>query len=232
MQTPKDQEVVAWIAALGAAGAEHVMARFAMGRSWAYARLSKLVADGLLEQRLILYRQPGLYVATRDGLRWCGLERLGVFRVSPGGFNHAWEVARVAAALAIHDRGARVVSDRELRMAEVDERRLIASVQLGELPGGRPAFHRPDLAVLGSTGVVAVEVELTVKAPARLRSICRAYARARHLDAVVYLAQQAPARAVERAIGEVRAEDRIRVLAADRPELLLAAARGGVLDVS
>src|SRR5438105_7581988 len=92
MHTDRDQEIVAWIGRLGAAGAEHVMERFAMGRSWAYARLNRLVAEGVLEQHTLLHRQPGLYVATAEGLRWCGLQRLGVYRVGPGGFLHAREV--------------------------------------------------------------------------------------------------------------------------------------------
>lgn len=99
MQTEKDAEIVGWVGRMGAAGAEHVMDRFAMGRSWAYARLNGLVRDGLLEQKTLLYRQPGLYLATAEGLRWRGLERLGVYRVSPGGFQHAKEVASAAVAL-------------------------------------------------------------------------------------------------------------------------------------
>jgi hypothetical protein len=67
-----------WGGPLGAAGAEHVMARFQMGRSRAYHRLSGLVRDGLLEHKQLLYRWPGLYVATVEGLRWSGLQRLGV----------------------------------------------------------------------------------------------------------------------------------------------------------
>jgi len=86
VQTERDAEIVDWVGRLGAAGAEHAMARFGMGRSWAYARLNRLVEDGLLEQRQLLHRQPGLYVATSEGLRWCGLQRLGVHRLSVGGF--------------------------------------------------------------------------------------------------------------------------------------------------
>ena len=76
MQTERDGQIVEWIGRLGAAGAEHVMSRFAMGRSWAYSRLRSLTADGLLEPRTVLHREPGLYVATNRGLRWRGLGRL------------------------------------------------------------------------------------------------------------------------------------------------------------
>ncbi len=70
--------------------------------------------------------------------------------------------------------------------------------------------------------VVVVEVELSVKAPRRLAAICRAWARARHISGVYYLAAPAVARAVERAVAETRAEDRIVVLPIDQPEALAA----------
>jgi hypothetical protein len=222
MQTSRDSEVVGWIGRLGAAGAEHVMGRFAMGRSWAYARLSSLVAGGLLEQRTLLYRQPGLYLATADGLCWQGLGRLGVYRVSPGGFQHAQQVA--AAAVALHrslPADWEILSEREIRVRESDRDELLASAKLGELPGGRPALHRPDLALLTPEGnVVAVEVELSVKAPRRLAAICTAWARARHISAVYYLAPPAVARAVQRAIAETRTEDRVVVLPIGQPDAL------------
>jgi DNA-binding IclR family transcriptional regulator len=90
MQTERDAEIVGWVGRLGAASAEHVASRFQMGRSWVYERLSGLVADGLLEQRALLHRRPALYVATVASLRWRGLGRLGVCRVRPGDFDHAW----------------------------------------------------------------------------------------------------------------------------------------------
>jgi hypothetical protein len=227
MQTEKDQEVVGWVGRVGAAGAEHVMARFGMGRSWAYARLGRLVADGLLWQRTLLYRQPGLYVASAEGLRWCGLERLGVYRVGPGGFQHAQELATAGVALHQGLSGWEVLSEREIRATESDRGELVASVKMGELPGGRPALHRPDLAVVSPGGrTVVVEVELSVKAPRRLAGICRGYARARHIERVYYLAEPAAARAVARAVAETRAQERIVVLALSDVESLVDAECG------
>jgi hypothetical protein len=228
VQTARDQEILSWVARLGAAGAEHVQARFGMGRSQAYARLSALSSDGLLEQKRLLHRTPGLYLASAEGLRWTRLERLGVRRLSAGGFQHAWQLASTAVALYAHLPDRRQLSERELRALEDDEQRLIASVALGELPGGRPALHRPDLALLGGEGdVLAIEVELSVKAARRLQSIARAYARARHLTHVYYLAAPPAARAVTRAAAEVRASDRITVLALDGADALAAAVRAG-----
>ncbi|MFI4993428.1 MAG: hypothetical protein ACHQCH_07420 [Solirubrobacterales bacterium] len=162
-------------------------------------------------------------MATADGLRWQALARLGVYRVSPGGFQHAWEVASAAVSLHGVLPGWEVLSEREIRLQESDGDELMASVKLGELPGGRPALHRPDLALVSPEGqVVAVEVELSVKAPRRLAGICRAWARARHISGVYYLATPAAARAVERAIAETRAEDRIVVLGLGEPDALSA----------
>jgi hypothetical protein len=192
-----------------------------MGRSWAYARLGGLVLAGLLEQRTLLYRRPGLYLATAEGLRWQGLQRLGVYRVGAGGFEHARQLAAVAVALERGLPGWRVASEREIRLEEGDAGQLIASVSVGQLPGGRPALHRPDLALLSPQGrVVAVEVELSLKAPRRLAAICRAWARARHIDAVYYLATPAAARGLVRAIAETRAQDRVTVLALNDARVL------------
>jgi hypothetical protein len=231
MQTEKDAEIVGWVGRVGAAGAEDVMARFGMGRSWAYARLGRLVVEGLLEQRTLLYRQPGLYVASAEGLRWCGLERLGVYRVGPGGFQHAQQVATTAVAVHAGLPGWEVLSEREIRAVESEQGELVASVRVGELPGGRPALHRPDLALVSPGGrVVAVEVELSVKAPRRLAAICRGYARARHVERVYYLAASAAGRAVGRAVMETRAGDRVVVLALGDTSVLVGVECGEVSD--
>src|SRR5262249_30710946 len=120
VHTEKDGEIVAWVGRIGAAGAQHVMERFAMGRSWAHARLSGVVSGGLLEQRTLLYRRPGLYIATAEGLRWQGLQRLGVYRVGAGGFEHTLQLAGVAVAVELGFPGWRVASEREIRLEEAD----------------------------------------------------------------------------------------------------------------
>ncbi len=146
----------------------------------------------------------------------------------PGGFEHAWALAQAAVALYGLLPGWRVVSEREIRAHEREEQGLLASARVGALPGGRPALHRPDLALVSPAGrVVAVEVELSVKARARLHSICTGWARARHLSHVHYLAAPAAAGAVLRAVHETRAQERITVLALDDTAALAAAEREG-----
>ena len=100
-----------------------------------------------------------------------------------------------------------VLGERRYRLIERTTGDLIGSVPLGE------RLHRPDLLLIGGSRVIAVEVELTVKAPRRLERICRGFARARHLDGVVYFAAPRPARAVQRAVAAAGAGGAVRVYA-------------------
>jgi hypothetical protein len=125
-------------------------------------------------------------------------------------------VARAAVALSAAAPDWQLLTERELRVAESEEDRPIASVRMGER-----ALHRPDLALLGGEGdVIAVEIELAVKAPRRLRAIARAYVRARHLHLVCYLASSPAAAALTRAVADVRAGRRIAVLGLDEADVL------------
>jgi hypothetical protein len=208
-----DAEIVGWIGRLGAAGVQHVMARFALRRSWAYERVTELTRDGLLVQNRILYQRPGLYVATGRALRWHGLGGLGVCKVSASKFEHAWHSADVAAALAVGLPDWRVLSEREILWHERQRRELLASARVGSRGGDVPALHRPDLALLSPQGrVVAIEVELSVKHRSALATICNGWAWARHVDAVYYLATPASAAAVGRAAKKTRAENCLRIL--------------------
>ena len=222
MQTSRDAEIVAWIGRMGAVGAEHVMRCFGMSRSMAYHRLKELARDRLLEHHAVLFGRPGMYSATRAGLRWQGLERLGVFRIGPGAFEHCWQVAHVAAELCCAMPAWGVLSERDIRCVEADVGGVFASAQVG---GGdeRRGLHRPDLALLSrDERVVAIEVELSIKSASRLAAICRGWARARHVEGVCYLAAPGPARAVARALRTTRTADRVCVLGLDEVGALAA----------
>ncbi len=219
MLTPRDRDIASWVASIGAASAGHVMRRFALGRSQAHLRLAQLAAAGLLERRALLYQRPALYIATRQGLRWTGLSRLGVLRLSPAGFEHAYQVAFVAADLHRLLSGWEVLGEREVRDIERGSESLLGSCRVGEL-GGEPRLHRPDLALSSGGRVIAVEVELSLKAPRRLLAICTGWARARHVAHIYYLASPEVAAAVTRAIARARAEDQITVLPLGRTDLL------------
>lgn len=215
MLTDRDGQIVAWIGRIGPVGVEHVVGRFEMSDATAYRRLKSLTGDGMLEHHMLLYQRPGLYTATKKGLRWQGLERLSPSKICAGDFEHAWQVARAAMRLhqALPDWD--VVGEREIRAIEIEDKDLFASVQIAKY-ADRQVLHLPDLALaLPGRGVVPIEVELSVKSTSRLAAICRGWARARHIDRVYYLATPKTARAVKRAASTGNAADRVRVLALD-----------------
>jgi hypothetical protein len=141
--------------------------------------------------------------------------------VSPSNALHLIECAGVAAALERCYPDHRVQGERELRRDEREQRRALASAELGVGPDGVSLAHRPDLVLWPEEDAdppalpVAVEVELTVKAPRRLADICRAWARARCVAGVLYLAPADVQGAVQRAIDRAHADERVVVVPLD-----------------
>jgi hypothetical protein len=109
----------------------------------------------------------------------------------------------------------RLITERELVQAERVERAPIASAKLGNLPSGNPRLHRPDLAIIAGAQPIAVEVELTPKAPRRLEAILRGWRRASWVAEVHYHCEPGPTRrAVERAVERTHVEQRVRIFEA------------------
>jgi hypothetical protein len=212
MQTDRDAKIVDWIGRVGAAGIKHVARRFGMHPQTAHLRLRSLAMDGLLKPHRLLHNRPALYTATRAGLRWLGLSFMNVRAVNPAGFEHAWQVAETAVDLHLILPGWDVVSDREIRAIELENEQFHGTAQVGQIHG-LPNLRWPDLALVSPTGrVVPVEVELTNKGISKLTTICRGWARARHIERVYYLAAPRVAPTVERAAKKANACDRIWVL--------------------
>jgi hypothetical protein len=212
VHTERDAQIVEWLGRIGAAGAWHVEQQFGMHRVATYRRLGRLTAEGLVHHRMMLHNRPGLYSATREGLRWRSLTRLRVFHAKPATYEHIWEAATAAVLLRRRLPGWRPIYEREIKRLETDEGRLIASIETGK-EDFRSRLHRPDLVLVAPSGrVVAVEVELTDKGPYRLRQICRGWAWARHVEHVYYLAEPRAARSLARAAQAVKAEDAITIL--------------------
>lgn len=205
-----DRELVGFVGVHGAVAIEHVMAGLGVGRSAAYARVSGCIEAGLLEA-LSLRGAPRTLRATRRGLRYAGLG-LGVAVVSPSSVDHWLRCASMALLLAEEFDADRILTERQLALIERIEERAIFSAKVGELPAGTPRLHRPDLAILRDGAPIAVEVELTPKAPRRLERLIRACRRANWVCEVHYYCEAgATRRAVERAIAKAHAGERIRV---------------------
>jgi hypothetical protein len=198
---------------MGAVAVDHLRARFGLGRTVAYRRTAALVQAGLIERVPCLPGQVRLLRATQRGLTMAGLSgRVTV--VSPALHGHHVACGWVAIALEREHGREAVLSERDVRMAEGLRREPLASSKIGELPTGEARLHRPDLAVLDrDTVAVAVEVELSPKAPERLERIVRAWRRARWVGRVRYYAAGGPTtRAVSRAIARARAEERVELV--------------------
>lgn len=196
---------------VGAGGAAELAALAGMGEAATRSRLRAFADGGLVSGARVLHGEPPLYALTRAGLRAAGHGGLAPVVVAASNAAHLAAVARVAAGLAAQ--GRRLAGERELRMWERAAGRALASAEVGFGRDGTAALHRPDLVCLDGAQPVAIEVELTVKAPARLAQIVRGWARSRVVAGTVYHAAPAAMRAVERAIAAELAGDRVRVVA-------------------
>jgi hypothetical protein len=210
-------ELLRWTAGLGAVTAEALALRRQSSVDSARARLRAAERRGLLARHRPLADRPSLYTITRSGLRAVAFRGIDPARVSAAGAGHLIECARVAAALELCYPEYRVGGERELRRDERERGSVLASAELGAGARARAARHRPDLVLWPRDSraelPVAIEVELTVKAPERLLAICRAWARARCVGGVVYLVAADVERALLSAVERAHAERRIAIVA-------------------
>src|SRR4051812_20226757 len=158
-------EALAWLARVEVAGIEPL--GLAMGLGWrvTYSHVERLAAAGLVVRG---YDVGGSVVAiTAVGRREIGADRGDVRTGSThgSGLRHARAVSWVAALLTLRDRDW--VSDLEAR------RRPEWMVPV--VWAGRRGGHRPDLGIVIRERRVAIEVELSLKAPRRLDAILRGY---------------------------------------------------------
>jgi hypothetical protein len=217
--SPKQIEVVRWTASLGAVTAEALAHRMGVSVASGRARLIAAQRRGLLVCERPLSGRPTLFTVTRIGLRACGARGIPMCRVSPSNANHLIVCALAAAALERCYLDHRITGERELRRDEREHGRPLASARLGASHAVDTRLHRPDIVLwprVPCGGLpVAVEVELTVKAPRRLGEICRAWARCRTVVGVLYLASTEVERALLRAVAEARASERVVVVPLD-----------------
>jgi hypothetical protein len=203
MLTERDLNIVEWIGRQGVARAEHVMTRFGMGRTAAYRRLAHLVDYALLRRHRILYNDGGLLTATAEGLRAAGLHHLRPARIALSQIPHMLLSATLAAQLEPELKEGKLLTDREHRAAENAAGHPLGSAILGPAGNGHSRLHHPDfvLAINGNQRLVAIELELTLKARARLERTLRGYLRNHNVATIRYYAPKPIADAVRRAAG-------------------------------
>jgi hypothetical protein len=206
-----DQEIVDFIGRHGIVTIDHVIEALGVGRATAYRRTSACIEARLLERFQLLHLGPSLLRATRRGLRYAGLG-LSPVVVSPGSVHHRLRCTSTAQLLAYEFDPTQILSERELIQAERIEGKPIVSARL---PKSR--LHRPDLAVLNDDQTIAVELELSPKAPRRLAALIEAWKKAAWVDEVRYYCEPGPTRrGIERTIERADASDRVHLF--DAPE--------------
>ncbi len=214
--SPERVAIVEWTARMGAITVEALAARQGIAVASARAHLGVLERARWLSRVRPLAEQPALYTATRAGLRISALRGFDPCRVSASNAHHLIVCARVAALLECRYPDHLVLGERELRLDERERGVPLASARLGVTPDGGPLLHRPDLVLwprdFDGGLPVAVEVELTVKAPRRLADICQAWARCRCVAGVLYLASPEVLRPLHRAVDHAHAGGAIVVL--------------------
>jgi hypothetical protein len=212
MSPLRDWEIVRWVGRMGAVTLDQLRIRFSLGRTVAYRRVAACIEGRLLERVDLLRGQPALIRATRRGLRLTGLP-LGVAQVPPELVGHWIACGWVALELGREFGSETLRSEREVRVAERWRERPLASAKVGENPDGSTRLHVPDLAVVRDESTIAIEVELTPKAPKRLEAIIKAWRRARWVESVrYYVPEGGTRRGVERAVGRMHANERVNVM--------------------
>ncbi len=215
--SPAQVQLMRWMTSLGAVTAEALAELETCTPASARGRLQGAVRTGLATRVRPLHGAPSLFIATRAGMALAGLPGEEPTRVSASSARHQIACAHAAATLARRYPHHLVCGERELQRDERALGRRLASARMSWRSQWGES-HRPDLVLWppgAGTAPLAVEVELTVKAPARLLEICRAWARARHVAGVLYLAAPAALGPVARAIRQAGAEDRIALLGLD-----------------
>lgn len=208
----KDRALVTFVGRHGIVALSHVMAALDVRRAAAYRRVARLREAGLIEWVQVFISRSYLR-ATRQGLRYAGLD-MPVAQLSAASLEHSLRCATVAQCLERKLGPGSVLSERDVALAEALEEREIACAVLGT--PSKPRRHRADLAILTEEETIAVEVELTAKAPRRLVAIIRAWRLAVAcglVREVHYLCEPGKTyRAVQRAVGSVQAEGCVRVI--------------------
>ncbi len=215
-RSPQQLAIVEWTARLGAVTAEALAARESCSVRSARQRLLAAERAGLLTRERPLAAQPAVFTASRAGLRAAGIAGIEPARVSAANAMHSIECAAAAVTLERLYPEYRAMGERALRREEALQAKPLASASLGTAADGGRLLHRPDIVLWPETSArslpVAVEVELTVKAPRRLAAICRAWARCRCVTGVLYVVSPEVRGPLERAIATAGAEGAIAAI--------------------
>jgi hypothetical protein len=195
----RDFEVLEFICRYGVVNREAVRYWAKTGRSVTLDRERRLREAGLIDVHPPIGRSGPVIAATLRGLRYADLRELGPAAVSVYSATHSIACALLGAEL---ERAGEVIfSERELAH---EERWLGERTYSTQPKWPAPGFHRPDLIWQQQAGEIPIEVEISEKAPERLRQILDSWGRRHGFDRwpvrVFYVCSEKTMRSVKRAI--------------------------------
>jgi hypothetical protein len=217
--TERDEAIVRFVGLQVGVEARQIASWQAMDRAHVFRRCARLVELGLLRKERVVHGRPGLYVATKAGLDFVGLE-LPAARINLWSYAHAVELVWLFIDLE-REFGPRVLTERQIRSLEgraaweaerSHERHAPRYALAGD--GGPRSLHFPDMVVEGGAsdaGALFVELELSVKASERRREIVSSYMHSPHVGHVRYYAAGGAFRAMRRTVDGADAHEAVEL---------------------
>jgi hypothetical protein len=172
-----DLAMLAWSARFAFVTCSTLAWRWGVSEQKMRKRVRRLEREGFVRRVQDGRNQPARVVVTERGGDACGL----AMRTARGLESLGHEIGVIKRVMAIEAHfaghgpaGTRVLTERDMRR---DQRRSDGSKWSVRvvLPHGRPAKRWPDYVVQAPAGTTAVELEFSLKAMRRLRSILRGY---------------------------------------------------------
>jgi hypothetical protein len=214
--TDRDEAIVRFVGLQVAVEARQIALWQRMDRAHVFRRCKRLVELGLLRQERVVHGRPGLYLATKAGLDFAGLE-LPAARLNLWSYAHAVELVWLYIDLERDFAAEGILTERQIRTLEgraawEAERSRVRHRPRYALDGsaGPRSLHYPDLVVEGGApngGLLFVELELSVKAAERRREIVRSYLHGSQAERVRYYAAGEALRAIRRTVDGAHAGD-------------------------
>ncbi len=187
-QAELDLVILAWAARFAFVTVSTLAWRWGVSEQKMRKRVRRLEREGFVRRHRDGRNQPARVVVTERGGDACGL----TIRTARGRESLGHELAVIKRVMAIElyfaqhgPDGARVLTERDMR-GEGGRRWSVRVVH----PHGRPGKRWPDYAVQAPEGTTAVELEFSLKATSRLRSIVSGYREAHHYEFVDFVLLQ------------------------------------------
>ena len=173
--TPRDEELVRWVARHGLVSADQAGRRFFPSMWAAWRRLRRLEAAGLLRREPAFRDMPFVVRVTGAGARLAACDVLPA-RLDAGLLRHALAVVDLSEELLADNPGAEWITERELRRDLMRAARADPEERQRRTPDG--------VLVLPDGRHVAVELDLTPKRTRKLEQLADAYALDSTVDCV------------------------------------------------